>query len=375
MTTGMVFDESYFWYDSLNQAFPPYQIEPGGNPDRPDIKRRFYNLLNRSGIFKQLSQFGPRMASEAEILRVHSPEYYRSLLVQNRLAAGEGGPGAVFAQGGVDIARLSAGGALVAVENVISGKINNAYALIRPPGHHAETDRGAGFCIFNNVALAARHAQEIGGFERVAILDWDVHHGNGAQEIFWRDPSVLTMSIHQHYSFLEEDTGTAAFDGEGAGKGFNINISLPPGSGDVTYQAAFERAILPALEAYRPEMIIVACGLDAGCYDPLGRMALTPKGFRYMATSIRKAAEQLCEGRLVMCQEGGYDLASTPYMGLGVIEGLSGISLDLENPFQAFGDSLGYTKEVLPHQNAIIEIAAKQAQNLALSRQSQAICS
>lgn len=368
MTTGIVFDETYFWYDSLNQAFPPFYIEPGGNPDRPDIKRRFYNLLNYSGVLKQLTHIEPRMATDSEILRVHSPEYYHSLVEQNLLTAGEGGPGAVFAKGGIDIAKLAAGGALAAVEKVLSGEVDNAYALVRPPGHHAETNRGAGFCIFNNVALAAKHALEIGGFERVAIVDWDVHHGNGAQEIFWSDPSVLTISIHQHYSFLEVDTGTALYNGEGRGKGYNINIPLPPGSGDATYESAFERAVIPALEAYQPDMIIVASGLDAGCYDPLGRMALTPKGFRFMATSIREIAQRLCDGRLVMCQEGGYDLASTPYMGLSVIEGLSDIVLDLENPFQAFGDSLGYTKEVLPHQAAVIAEAEKQAKNLSMNR-------
>lgn len=364
MTTGIVFDETYFWYDSLNQAFPPFQIEPGGNPDRPDIKRRFYNLLNYSGLFKKLTHIEPRMATENEILRVHSVEYYNSLAEQNLLPAGQGGPGAVFAQGSIDIAQLSAGGALVAVEQVLSGEVDNAYALIRPPGHHAETNRGAGFCIFNNVALAARHALELGGFQRVAIVDWDVHHGNGAQEIFWNDSSVLTISIHQHYSFLEVDTGTALYNGEGEGEGYNINIPLPPGSGDATYQSTFEKVIIPALEAYQPDMIIVASGLDAGCYDPLGRMALTPNGFRFMATSIRKVAERLCKGRLVMCQEGGYDLASTPYMGLGVIEGLSDILLELENPFQAFGDSLGYTKDVLPHQAAVIATAEQQVKKI-----------
>lgn len=351
----------------LKPSLPPFQIQPGGNPDRPDIKRRFYNLLQQTGIFKQLTSIEPRVATTNEILRVHSTEYYQSLAEQNLLPAGEGGPGAVFAQGGVEIAKLSAGGALVAVEKVLSGEVNNAYALIRPPGHHAETNRGAGFCIFNNVALAAKHALEIGGFKRVAIVDWDVHHGNGAQEIFWRDPSVLTISIHQHYSFLEEDTGTAQYNGEGEGEGYNINIPLPPGSGDATYESAFNRAIIPALEAFQPDMIIVACGLDAGCYDPLGRMALTPQGFRFMATSIRETAERLCGGRLVMCQEGGYDLASTPYMGLGVIEGLSNITLNLENPFQVFGDSLGYTKTVLPHQEAVIAEAQRQANNIAVS--------
>ncbi|MCR8923215.1 class II histone deacetylase [Dasania sp. GY-MA-18] len=365
MKTGFVFDESYFWYDSLNQAFPPFLIEPGGNPDRPDIKRRFYNLLSHSGLLKKLSHIEPRPATEAEILSVHSKAYYDSLAKQNSLPAGVGGEGAVFAEGGFDIAKLAAGGAITAVEKVLSGEVSNAYALVRPPGHHAETDTGAGFCILNNVALAAKQALQLGGFERVAIIDWDVHHGNGAQQIFWQDPSVLTISVHQHYSFLEVDTGTAEYKGEGAGEGYNINVPLPPGSGDVTYATVFDEVVIPALEAYQPQMIIVASGLDAGCYDPLGRMALTPKGFRHMASTVRQAAERLCEGRLVLCQEGGYDLASTPYMGLAVLEGLSAITLDLVNPFQVFGDSLGYTQEVLPHQAKVIATAIEQVRALA----------
>lgn len=364
MKSGIVFDESYFWYDSLNQAFPPYQIEPGGNPDRPDIKRRFYNLLSYSGVLKKVVHIEPRQATKEEILRVHSPEYFDSLLSQKDLVSGTGGFGAVFAQGGIDIALLAAGGAMTAVEQVLSGEVKNAYAFVRPPGHHAETNRGAGFCIFNNVALAAKHAMTVGNLKRVAIIDWDVHHGNGAQEIFWEDPSVLTISVHQHYNFLEEDTGTPDHQGEKAGFGYNINLPLPPGSGDATYQCVFDEVITPALEAYAPEMIIIASGLDAGCYDPLGRMALTPKGFRYIATSVRKAAEKICDGRLIMCQEGGYDLASTPYMGLGVIEGLFDLNLDFENPFQSFGDSLGYTKEVLPHQASIINRAKLQVEYL-----------
>jgi len=359
MNTGLVSHEKYFWYDSLNQAFPPFQIQPGGNPDGPETKRRILSLLNSSNYATQMQAIAPRMASADEVLRVHSQAYYQQLQVANQSLAGEAGPGAIFAGGHLDIAMLSAGGVLSAVDAVIAQVVRNAYALVRPPGHHAETDRGAGFCVLNNAAIAARHVQQNAGIERVAIIDWDVHHGNGAQEIFWTDPSVLTLSVHQDYYFLEENFGTLAHNGEGHGAGFNINVPLPPGCGDVTYSAVMKRVIEPALKAFEPDFIIVACGLDAGCYDPLGRMALTPDGFKSLASDIFALAESFCDGRLVLCQEGGYDLASTPYMALGVLEGLSGVESNQENPFQVFGSTIGCTDTVLPHQEEVI-IAAEQ---------------
>ncbi|WP_445401753.1 class II histone deacetylase [Zobellella sp. An-6] len=359
--TGLVYSEKYFWYDSLNQAFPPFYIEPGANPDRPDIKRRFYNLLSALGVLEKLTTIKPRMATTEEILRVHSPAYFEILSSQRNSPAGVAGPGAVFAGNSFDIALLSSGGVITAVDQVMNKSVDNAFALVRPPGHHAETDRGAGFCVLNNAALAARHAQSYPNIERVAIVDWDVHHGNGAQQIFWRDPSVFTLSIHQDYYFLEENTGTMDYRGEGKGKGYNLNIPLPPGSGNAVYLNVLNRVVIPALEAFRPDFIIVACGLDAGCYDPLGRMAVTPSGFRTMSTAMAQCADRLCEGRLVMCQEGGYDLASTPYMGLSVLEGLCGAQYISENPFEVFGSTLGYTNIVLPHQEEVI----KRAQQLA----------
>lgn len=359
--TGLVSSEKYFWYDSLNQAFPPFYIEPGANPDRPDIKKRFFNLLSAQGVLEQLTPIKPRKATADEILRVHSQSYFETLTSQSGKIAGEAGPGAVFAENSFDIALLSAGGVMAAVEQVMGGQVDNAFALVRPPGHHAETDRGAGFCILNNAAIAARHAQSHPGVERVAIVDWDVHHGNGAQQIFWQDPSVLSLSIHQDYYFLEENTGTLDYRGEGDGEGYNLNVPLPPGSGNAVYRDVINRVVVPALEAFKPDFIIVACGLDAGCYDPLGRMAVTPSCFRDMSRIMAECAERLCNGRLVMCQEGGYDLASTPYMGLGVLEGLSGTEFLSENPFEIFGSTLGYTNSILPHQEAVIGKAQQLA--------------
>lgn len=304
MSTGLVFDESYFWYDSLNQPFPPFKVQPGANYDRPEIKRRLYNLLQQSGLVKQLISIKPRRAKDDEILLVHNGEYLRSLKTQDHELATVAGPGAVFAAGGLDIARLAAGGAMAAVERVMAEDVDNAFAFVRPPGHHAESHRGAGFCVLNNVAMAARHAQKL-GCKRVAIVDWDVHHGNGAQEIFWDDPNVLTISIHQDYYFLEENTGTCNHRGKGEGFGKNLNIPLPPGCGNRVYKEAFERVVMPALKRFKPDFILVASGLDAGCYDPLARMAMTPHGFKYLGKEIRRAAEQLCNGRLARISHEG----------------------------------------------------------------------
>jgi len=365
MATAFITHEKFFWYDSLNQAFPPFQIQPGGNPDRPEIKNRVLSLLRASNAMFELIEIHPIPASDAEITRVHTPRYLKSLVEMDRKGLGvDAGPGAVFAHGHFEIARLASGAAITAVNAIMENKAKNAYAFVRPPGHHAETHRGAGFCVLNNGAIAAAHALAQNGINRVAILDWDVHHGNGAQQIFYDNPDVLTMSIHQDYYFMEENTGTVEHIGAGAGKGYNINVPLPPGSGDVTYEAVMNQVIEPALEAFDPDFIIVASGLDAGCYDPLGRMAVTPNGFRNIAANIRILSEKLCDGRLVLTQEGGYDLASTPYMGLAVVEGISGIDFGIENPFQIFGSTLGFTDVVLDHQTKVIHAAANKVKLL-----------
>jgi acetoin utilization deacetylase AcuC-like enzyme len=201
---------------------------------------------------------------------------------------------------------MAAGAPLVAIDAVMKGEINNAYCLVRPPGHHALPDEAMGFCLFNNVAVAARYALDMHGLERVLIIDYDVHHGNGTQDIFYEDPRVLYFSVHQAPFY----PGTGASDelGAGAGLGSTINVPLPAGTGFEIYEPVFRQVLAPAADRFDPQLILVSAGFDAHWDDPLGSMALSTAGFAQLTKIIIDLANLLCDGRLVMLQEGGYNL-------------------------------------------------------------------
>jgi acetoin utilization deacetylase AcuC-like enzyme len=222
----------------------------------------------------------------------------------------------------VAVAELAAGGTVALVDAILDGPVKRGLALVRPPGHHARPAQAMGFCLLNNVAIAAAHARSR-GLSRIAIVDWDVHHGNGTQEAFYEDPHVLYVSTHQ-FPFYP-GTGEVRETGEGEGKGFTINLPMTAGGGDGVYRGAFERVILPALEEYRPELILISAGFDASARDPLAEMALSADGFGWMARSLRQVADKSADGRIAMVLEGGYDLVALE-AGLlaatrGIIEG------------------------------------------------------
>ena len=218
---------------------------------------------------------------------------------------GELGRRTPFGPGGFEVAAQSAGLALGALRAVLRGEMDNAYALSRPPGHHALPDFPNGFCLLANIAIAIRAVQAEGLAKRVAVLDWDVHHGNGTEAIFYDDPDVLTVSLHQDRNY-PMDTGAFADRGTGAGQGFNLNIPLPPGTGHDGYLAALDRLALPAIRDFAPDVIIVACGYDAAANDPLGRMLATADTFRQMTARTMALANGLCGGKLLLVHEGGY---------------------------------------------------------------------
>ncbi len=366
MATGFVWHETYMWHDTGNYAgvLPAvFPLQPGQHYENPETKRRFRNLLDASGLSEQLVHIKPRKVSDEEILRVHTVDYIERLKELNvSVKGGDAGGFSPFGPGSLDIARLSAGGVIAAVDAVLDGIVKNVYALVRPPGHHAIPESGMGFCMLANGSIAAKHLRQTRGLTRIAMVDWDVHHGNGAQKIFWEDPTVLTISVHQDNCF-PPDSGHMHDNGDGAGEGYNINIPLPPGSGWGAYEATFDQVIIPALEAYKPEIIIVPSGFDAGGHDPLGRMMMHSDGYRSLTKKLMAVAAKVCDGRLVMCHEGGYNAPTVPFYGLAVLEELSGIKTGVDDPYLPLIVSMG-GQALQPHQQTVIEQAVKLVDKL-----------
>ncbi|MFC3051963.1 class II histone deacetylase [Kordiimonas pumila] len=364
--TGLVWHEIYMWHDTGTHAgvLPAGNpIQPGTHAENPETKRRFKNLLEVSGLYDQLVRIDPKPATDEQILRAHTPAYINRLKEESALPkGGDAGMLTPFGPGGFEIAALSAGGVIAAVDAVLDGKADNAYALVRPPGHHAEPDMGKGFCLLANAAIAGLHALEARGLKRIAYVDWDVHHGNGTERVFWEDPRALTISVHQDRNF-PPDTGDMTDTGGGEGEDYNINIPLPAGSGVGAYEAVFDRVIIPALRAFKPDMIFVPSGFDAGAHDPLGRMMMHSEGYRSLTHKMRTIAEELCGGRLVMSHEGGYNAPTVPFYGLAVMEELSGIKTAVDDPFMPLFEGMG-GQTLQPHQEAVITEACKLVERL-----------
>ncbi len=365
MTTGFLWHELYAWHDTGTGASvmpASLTVQPLGHIESAEGKRRIRNLVEVSGLIDHLVQLKPRPATEDEILRLHTREYVERIKKLSSEAGGEAGEETPFGRGSYEIALLAAGGCITAVDAVLDGKVDNAYALVRPPGHHAERDQGRGFCIFGNTALAAMHARQARGLSRVAIVDWDVHHGNGTEHAFYSDPTVLTLSIHQDNNYPPA-SGAISDTGDGAGRGYNINVPLPPGSGVGAYMVTFERVVAPALRAFRPELILIASGLDASAMDPLASMMMTSEGYRTLTRIVLAVARDVCRGRLVACHEGGYSPAYVPYCGLAIIEELAGVRTGLDDPLLGLLAGFG-GQELQPHQEAVVQQAATLAAGL-----------
>ena len=364
--TGWVYHEAYMWHDTGRmRAFDPtYKrwMQAWEHYENPDTKRRFNNLLEYSEFSEQLTPLKPRAANYEQITRFHTPEYVEFVRQLSEGDGGDAGEGAPFSHGGYEIALLAAGGTITAVDAVLDREVDNAYALVRPPGHHAERDRGRGFCVFGNVAIAAMHALADRGLGRIATLDWDVHHGNGTQQAFYERNDVLTMSIHQDQWF-PRDSGRLDETGEDEGDGYNINIPLPPGSGHGAYVATIEQVVVPALQAFKPDLILVPSGFDGGMYDPLGRMMAYSETFREMTRLLLEASDQLCDGRLVLSHEGGYSPTYVPFCGLAVVEELSGQISEAGDPMADNAAGAG-GQELQPHQQARISEAATMVDRL-----------
>ncbi len=337
MATGFFWDERCFWHAGGNYTFTMpigglvQPLASGGIPENPETKRRLKNLMEVTGLIHELDVRSADLASREALLRVHPESYIDEFKRLSDAGGGELGLRTPFAKGGFEIASLSAGLAVAAVDAVATGTLDNAYALSRPPGHHCLPDYPNGFCLLANIAIAIEAAKAKGLAKRVAVLDWDVHHGNGTEGIFYDRDDVLTISLHQEGNYPLE-TGAVADRGKGAGEGFNINLPMHAGSGHTAYLHAMDRVVIPALEAYKPDMIIVACGYDAAIIDPLARMQATAATFGEMTQRIKDTAERLCDGKLVLVHEGGYSEAYVPFCGHATIAALAGSQTDAPDP-------------------------------------------
>jgi acetoin utilization deacetylase AcuC-like enzyme len=363
-TTAFYHDERCLWHTTGEAVLvmpvggwlqPP---AGGGHAESPETKRRFKALLDVSGLGARVAQHSAPEATEEDLLRVHGREYLERFKSASDAGGGEEGLFAPFGPGSYEIAKLSAGLAKRAVSDVLSGAFRNAYSLSRPPGHHCLPDGAMGFCLLANIPIAIEAAKAEHGLEKVAVLDWDVHHGNGTQAIFYDRPDVLTISIHQDNCF-PPGSGGAEERGAGAGGGYNVNVPLPPGSGHETYLHAVRRVAVPALERFEPDLVVIASGLDANAADPLARQMLYGDSYREMTRLVMEAAEGLCDGRLVAVHEGGYAESTVPFCGLAVVETLSGVRTAVEDPFEELFAAQQPGERMLHFQRHLIDEMAE----------------
>jgi len=279
----------------------------------------------------------PRAATRDELARVHDSEHLQRIAATSGRAVALD-PDTFTSPESYEIALAAAGAAVDAVDRVFSGSHSSAFALVRPPGHHAERSRAMGFCLFNNVAIAAAHARTLGA-SRVAIVDYDVHHGNGTQHIFEADPNVLYVSTHQYPYY--PGTGAADEIGEGPGEGRTVNLPLEVGATDDDYRVVFEEVILPVVRQFRPEMLLVSAGFDAHERDPLAGMRLTTGAFGAMTQALRGAADECCGGRIVLVVEGGYDLRALAASLGAAVDALASPPRDPEWPASGIASDRG----------------------------------
>jgi acetoin utilization deacetylase AcuC-like enzyme len=295
-----------------------------GHPESPERLQAILRLLNETGLVSRLKPLDPIPATDAQLASVHTPEHIAR--VANVVAKGGGyldpQMDTYSNSRSMDAARLAAGALVRAVDAVMTGEVDNAFALVRPPGHHATRSRAMGFCLFNNIALGAQHALDAHHLERVLIVDYDVHHGNGTEEIFYQTSKVLYFSTHQ--SPFYPGTGDWRDVGAGEGTGYNVNVPLPAGVGDEGYQRVFDDLLYPLAERYQPQLVLVSVGFDAHWRDPLASENLSLAGYVMLARTVVELAREWCDGRVVFALEGGYDVEVGAYGAADIFRVLLG---------------------------------------------------
>ncbi|MFC1665760.1 histone deacetylase [Pseudomonadota bacterium] len=295
LNTGLVYDPDYLLHDAGS-----------GHPERPERLETIMSHLEKQELLKSLHRIPARIISDRWLLETHAEQYLKDLEAASRDAPFQLDPDTRMSSKSLRVAKLAAGGVLAAVDAVMTGQVKNAFAAVRPPGHHALRERAMGFCLFNNVAVAARYVQKRYGLKRVLIVDWDVHHGNGTQEIFYNDASVLYFSTHQYPYY--PGTGSSKETGSGSGVGTTLNVPLVAGAGDAEVIDVFKKQLVPAVAKFQPQFVFVSAGFDAHRDDPLAQLDFTEKGYRQLTRIVVEIAGKYAEGRLVSVLEGGYNL-------------------------------------------------------------------
>ncbi|MGQ0811398.1 MAG: histone deacetylase family protein [Nitrospiraceae bacterium] len=296
--TGLVYHPHY-----LNHDMGP------GHPESPERLRTIMSRLETTGTLARLVRVEPTQADEQWVTQIHTEAYVARLKSQSpSIGRVSLDSDTSISPGSLSAAYLAAGGAVAAADAIMTGQLDHVFCAVRPPGHHAEGDRAMGFCLFNNVAIAARYVQRKHGISRVLIVDWDVHHGNGTQHSFYDDASVLFFSTHQYPHY--PGTGRAAERGQGKAEGLTINVPMSAGEGDTEYQDVFERVLVPAADAFKPEFVIISAGFDAHKDDPLAGMRLTESGYAALTKLVADIARRHSHRRILSCLEGGYNLTA-----------------------------------------------------------------
>ena len=293
MKVGLVHDPVYLEHDT------------GAHVENAGRLRAIMELLTAQEILPRLVSLAPRKATVEEVALAHAPEHIRRVEAMCRQGGGWLDSDTVVSPRSYEVALYAVGGVLRGLEALVKGEVQAAFCLVRPPGHHASFWRAAGFCLFNNIAIAAKYALKEGWARKVLIVDYDVHHGNGTQDTFYTEPSVLFFSTHQ--SPLYPGTGSLEETGEREGRGSSINVPLPPGCGDEEVLQAYRQVLVPAARRFRPELLLVSAGYDGHWRDPISGMRLSVRGFARIASTIQDLARELCPGRLLFTLEGGYD--------------------------------------------------------------------
>lgn len=294
--TGLIWDQRYELHDT-----------GAGHPENAERLKAIRKELDRSGVWDRVEIRPPRLCEDRWILKAHTPEYLAIVKQAHQdglrqLPTGD----TPFSPKSLEIARLSAGGALEACDLVMAGKIRNAFVASRPPGHHATREKGMGFCVFGNVGIAAKYLQEKHGLERILVVDWDVHHGNGTYDILKRDPAVFQFHIHQ--KGIYPGTGSADETGEGDAVGRTLNVPLPAGAGEAEFLKAIEEKLVPAMKDFKPQFILLSAGFDAHKEDLLGGLQLTSESYGVLTRRLMEISPETTEGRFVSVLEGGYNL-------------------------------------------------------------------